>query len=128
MGNVAHHLRSIPPPFSSPGAAEPTFDSGLRPEADAVLALGEAALLEVRQRTLEHWVAAGAAWKTLQLSAMHRSRSNQPADRRYAAVYAALEHPWPELARVDRNGRKDAIWLFEREDDVRLWLATLSQK
>jgi uncharacterized coiled-coil protein SlyX len=39
-----------------------------------------------------------------------------------------LEHPWPELTKIDRTSRMDAIWLFEQEDIVREWLATLSRK
>jgi hypothetical protein len=58
---------------------------------------------------------------------MHRSNSNRPTGRRYAQVYAMLEHPYKELQRTDRTTRKDAIWLFEQEDAVRAWLATLSQ-
>ena len=91
-------MRSLPPP---PGV-EPSFDSGLPAVADEVIAIGERALGEVRQRTVEHWVAAGAAWLTLQRAAMHRSNSNRPTGRRYAAVYRILEYPWPELTRIDR--------------------------
>jgi uncharacterized coiled-coil protein SlyX len=117
-------MRSLPPP----DGLDPDMGDGLPAVANEVIAIGERALGEVRQRTVEHWIAAGAAWLTLQRAAMYRSNSNQPAGRRYAAVYRILEHPWPELTRIDRTSRKDAIWLFENEDMVRLWLASLSRK
>jgi hypothetical protein len=117
-------VRSLPPP----DGLDPDMGDGLPAVANEVIAIGERALGEVRQRTVEHWVAAGTAWLTLQRAAMHRSNSNQPAGRRYAAVYRILEHPWPELTRIDRTSRKDAIWLFENEDIVRPWLATLTRK
>jgi hypothetical protein len=51
----------------------------------------------------------------------------KPIGRRYAAVYRILEHPWPELTRIDPKSRRDAIWVFESADLVRPWLATLTQ-
>jgi len=97
----------------------------LAAEADEVLALGEAALRDRRKRSVDDWVMAGASFKTLRLYAMHRSNSNRPIGRRYAEVYAALEHPYPELRETDRTTRSDAIWLFENEDAVKEWLATV---
>ncbi len=95
--------------------------------ATEVLRCGEAALIQVR-KSLDHWIASGAAWKTLQLGAMHRSNSNEPSGRRYAAAYSLLIHPYPELARIDRKTRNDAIWLFENQEPVKDWLQTLPQK
>jgi hypothetical protein len=58
---------------------------------------------------------------------MYRSNSNAPAGRRYNVAYAILGHPWPELAKIDKKARNDAIWLFETEDEVRFWLASFPQ-
>jgi hypothetical protein len=117
-------MRSLPSP-GGPKGADPSFDSGLPAAADEVLASGEQALRDTRKRGVDAWVMAGAAFKTLQLYAMHRSNSNRPAGRRYAGVYAALEYPYPELRETDRTTRSDAIWLFENEDTVKEWLATV---
>jgi hypothetical protein len=103
----------------------PTFDDSLSPVARETIELGETALRELRTRTLDSWIAAGAAWKTLQLAAMYRSNSNAPAGRRYNVAYAILGHPWPELGKIDKTSRKDAIWLFETEHEIRFWLASL---
>jgi hypothetical protein len=117
-------MRSLPPPIG-PKGVDPSLDSGLPVEADEVLQLGEAGLRDHRKRSVDVWVMAGASFKTLQLYAMHRSSSNRPIGRRYAAVYAALEYPYPELRETDRTTRADAIWLFENEDAVKEWLATV---
>ena len=118
-------MRSLPGPDAEP---RESFGHGLPPVVGEVIEAGERALVAVRRRTVDHWIKAGAAWKALQLQAMFRSRSNAPAGRRYAAVYAMLVHPWPELTKVDRTTRKDAIWLFENDDRVLPWLAALSTK
>lgn len=82
-------MRSLPSP-GGPKGADPSFDSGL-PALPTTL--GEQAVRDTRKRGVDAWVMAGAAFKTLQLYAMHRSNSNRPAGRRYAGVYAALEYP-----------------------------------
>ena len=121
-------MRYLPPrDEAGAGGLDPTFDDSLSSVARAAVERGETALRELRSRSLADWVAAGAAWKTLQLAAMHRSNSNAPAGRRYNLAYAILGHPWPELAKIDKKSRADAIWLFEAEDEVRFWLATLPQ-
>jgi hypothetical protein len=109
------------------GGLDPDFDDSLSPVMRETIGRGETALRELRGRTLDSWVAAGAAWKALQLAAMYRSNSNAPAGRRYNVAYGILGHPWPELAKIDKTTRKDAIWLFEAEDEVRFWLAAFPQ-
>jgi hypothetical protein len=47
---------------------------------------------------------------------------------RYNQVYDVLVHAWPQLAKVDKDTRSNAIWLFESSEIVVAWLATLSQK
>jgi len=37
-------------------------------------------------------------------------------------------YAWPQLAKVDKATRSNAIWLFDNSDNVLAWLATLSQK
>jgi len=117
-------MKALPPPASG----EPDFGDGLPAVMHAVIARGEQALRQLRRDTVAGWIAAGAAWKTMQTIAMYKSNSNQPAGRRYAAAYHLLEQPWPQLTKIDRKTRMDAIWLFEQEDLVQTWLATLSQK
>jgi uncharacterized coiled-coil protein SlyX len=39
-----------------------------------------------------------------------------------------LEQPWPHLTKIDKGARSNAVWLFEYQDLVKPWLATLSQK
>jgi hypothetical protein len=107
-----------------PEGIDPTFDDGLPEVVHEVIARGEQALRQLRERTVLSWVAAGAAWKTIQMVAMRRSHSSQPHGRRYAEAYHLLEHPWPQLAKIDGKTRRDAIWLFESEDTVRAWLST----
>jgi hypothetical protein len=104
---------------------DPTFDSGLPEKIDEVFRLGEQALSSLREDTVQKWIAAGAAWQTMQQLAIYRSHSNRPKGRRYAAAYALLEHPWPELKRVDPKSRMHAIWLFTEQDIVLAWLASL---
>jgi hypothetical protein len=62
--------------------------------------------------TLDGWIAAGGLWKASRLAAMYCSNSNASADRRNNA-YAILGHPWPELAKIDKTSRKDAMWLHQ---------------
>lgn len=121
-------MRYLPPRGGAgPGGLDPTFDDSLSPVAREAIERGETALRELRTNTLAGWIAAGAAWKTLQLAAMHLSNSNAPAGRRYSTAYAIIGHPWPELAKIDKKSRADAIWLFEAEDEIRLWLASFPQ-
>jgi hypothetical protein len=61
-------MRSLP----RPDGPEADFGDGLPSVANEVIAAGEKALREIRRRTVDHWVAAGAAWKTLQQAAMYR--------------------------------------------------------
>lgn len=58
------------------GGLNPDFDDSLSVTARETIGRGETALRELRGRSLDSWVAAGAAWKTLQLAAMYRSNSN----------------------------------------------------
>ena len=117
-------MKALPPPESG----GPDFGDGLPDVMHEVIARGEQALRQLREDRVACWTAAGAAWKTMQGIAMYRSNSNQPVGRRYAAAYHLLEKPWPQLTKIDRKTRNDAIWLFEQEDLVQTWLATLSQK
>jgi hypothetical protein len=110
-----------------PEGVEPDFSDGLPAVLHEVIARGEQALRQLREDMVSGWIAAGAALKTMQGIAMYRSNSNQPAGRRYAAAYHLLEQPWPNLTKIDRKTRKDAIWLFEQQDTVQAWRATLSQ-
>jgi hypothetical protein len=119
--------RNITPPDPPQPSIDGTLDEPFSPTAREVIDRGNEALLTER-RSVERWVAAGAAWKTLQLAAMHRSNSNRPAGRRYSDSYAILSHSWPELNRVDITTRSDAIWLFENAEIVRLWYDRLDQK
>jgi hypothetical protein len=122
-------MRYLPPRERAgpEGALDPDFDDSLSAVARETIERGETALRELRTHTLDGWVAAGAAWKALQLAAMYRSNSNALAGRRYNVAYAILGHPWPELAKIDRKSRMDAIWLFEQEDEIRFWLASFPQ-
>ena len=121
-------MKSLPRPEAPRSGLDPTFDDSLSPIAREVIGRGEDALIAVRTRTLDHWIAAGAAWETLQQAAMHRSSSNHPTGGRYAKAYRLLEHPWPELSRIDKATRSDAIWLFRNEELVKSWLMTLTRK
>jgi hypothetical protein len=38
-----------------------------------------------------------------------------------------LVHPYPQLGKLDKAARADAIWLFEHGDVINAWLATLTQ-
>jgi hypothetical protein len=77
--------------FPAPASDEPDFGDGLPAVMHAVIARGEQALRQLREDTVAGWIAAGAAWKTMQTIAMYKSNSNQPAGRRYAAS-GALSH------------------------------------
>ena len=81
--------------------ATPDLDlsEGIDPVARAVIDRGEQALKDLRKHTVKRWCEAGAAWKTLQLVVLHRSRSNNPTGTRYNKVYAVLVHGWPALAK-----------------------------
>jgi hypothetical protein len=120
-------MRYLPSRGGPNGGLDPDFDDSLSAVARETIERGETALRELRTRALDGWIAAGAAWKALQLAAMYRSNSNAPAGRRYNVAYAILGHPWPELAKIDKTSRKDAIWLFEAEDEIRFWLAAFPQ-
>jgi uncharacterized coiled-coil protein SlyX len=109
------------------GGLDPDLDDSLSGVARETIQRGEMALRELRTRSLDDWIAAGAAWKALQLAAMYRSNSNAPTGLRYSVAYAILGHPWPELAKIDKSSRKDAMWVFEREDEIRVWLASFPQ-
>ena len=106
----------------------PDLGEGFSEVARQAIDDGESALRDLRENNAERWISAGAAWKILQDVAMNRSRSNSPAGRRYNQVYAVLIHRWPELAKVHKATRSDAVWLFMNSDAVLPWLATLSQK
>jgi len=120
----------------SEGTAPPAMGEGQPPDLgegfDAVareaIEIGEQALTDLRENTVPHWILAGAAWKALQNVALHRSGSNSPSGQRYNRVYAILVYAWPQLAKVDKATRSNAIWLFDNSDNVLAWLATLSQK
>jgi hypothetical protein len=106
----------------------PDLGEGFPAVARQAIDEGERALRDLRENTVERWIAAGGAWKALQNVAMNRSRSNSPSGRRYNQIYAVLVNRWPELAKAHKGTRSDAIWLFENSDRVLPWLATLSQK
>jgi hypothetical protein len=117
-------MRALPPP---PGA-ELDLGEGLPFAARQVIEEGERALVELRKNSVERWISAGAAWKALQQGAMYRSGSNSPVGRRYNQIHATLVHAWPQLAKVDKATRSNAIWLFDNAESVLAWLATLTQK
>jgi hypothetical protein len=121
-------VKSLPPPeYIGPDL---DLGTGLPEVMDAVLARGNEALQhnrETKRGTRANWAAAGAAWDLAQRIAMHRSNSNQPSGRRYAAVLNTLEHPYSELQKADRKTRNDAIWYFRTQSYVDQWLAGLSQ-
>jgi hypothetical protein len=114
----------------NPTPADPDFGEGIDGPALIVIESGEAGLADLRNNLMARWIAAGAAWKTLQLIAIYRSNSNRASGRRYSAVYGALVYRFPELARADKATRSNAIWLFERSergDPVRRWYQCLTQ-
>jgi hypothetical protein len=51
---------------------DPTFDSGLPAVIEEVFRLGDEALRDLRGATVARWIAAGAAWTTMQEWAMRR--------------------------------------------------------
>jgi uncharacterized coiled-coil protein SlyX len=122
-------MRYLPPRGrgAPEGGLTPDFDDSLSVVEREAINDGEMALREVRARTVDSWIAAGAAWEVLQRAAMYRSNSNAPAGRRYNVAYAILGHPWPELAKIDKKSRMDAIWLFKNSDEIRFWLASFPQ-
>lgn len=103
---------------------EKALDDDQRAQLDA----GNAALSQIRKMTITNWLAAGAAWLTLQRQAMYLSNSNQPAGRRYAEVYGLMEQPWKHLADADRMTRMSAIWLFENQAMVLPWYESLATR
>jgi hypothetical protein len=121
-------VRGLPPPAKDEDDPPLDLGEGFDPVARQAIEIGEQALADLRKNTVERWISAGAAWKTLQLIALHRSGSNTPSGKRYNRVYAVLIHAWPQLAKVDKATRSCAIWLFNNSDNVVAWLATLSQK
>jgi hypothetical protein len=114
----------------NPTPADPDLGEGIDGPALIVIERGEAGLADLRNNSIARWIAAGAAWKTLQLAAIYRSNSNRASGRRYSAVYGALVYRFPELARADKATRSNAIWLFERSergDPVMRWHQSLTQ-
>ena len=120
-------MRALPPPVRGKGLP-PDLGEGFDAVAREAIEIGEQALTDLRENTVPHWILAGAAWKALQNVALHRSGSNSPSGQRYNRVYAILVYAWPQLAKVDKATRSNAIWLFDNSDNVLAWLATLSQK
>jgi hypothetical protein len=97
-------------------------------ERRAIILAGQAAIVN-RRKALDDWIAIGKAFHELQHEAMQQSNSKQPKGRRYSDAYAALElrQEIANLRKIDKSDRKKAIWLYQNEEPVRHWYATLSQ-
>jgi hypothetical protein len=87
---------------------------------------GEEAITAIR-KTFDHWLVVGRAFTHMQQSAMRLSSSQNPTGIRYNEAYATLDMQ-PGLKAVDKNTRKDAIWIFGNREAVTLWRTKLSQR
>jgi len=72
-------VRSLPPPAHDPGPLPDLGEGFDHPGARKAIEIGEQALTDLRENSVERWISAGAAWKALQNFALHRSGSNSPS-------------------------------------------------
>jgi hypothetical protein len=119
-------VRSLPPP-RRPEPPPLDLGEGFPEIARQAIEAGEQALVDLRTNTVQRWYLVGGACFMLRNVAVNRSGANSPAVARYNRVYATLAHAWPELAKLHKGVRSDAIWLYENSESVLPWLATQVQ-
>jgi hypothetical protein len=115
-------MRALPPP---PGEVD--LGEGFPSVAREAIEAGEQALCALRE-AVPRWLSVGGALLALQNVTLARSGANNTASPRYRRAYGVLSYAWPQLAKLDKSTRSNAIWLFSNQDNVLAWIVTLPQK
>jgi len=95
-------------------------------ELRQVFVKGEKALRKHRF-TLERVFRIGHAFAVMQQEAMRLSHANNPIGKRYNEAFAALTHPTPKLAKVNKTDRAQYVWCFQQREQLEEWWGTVAK-
>ena len=95
-------------------------------ELRQVFVKGEKALRKHRF-TLERVFRIGHAFAVMQQEAMRLSHANNPIGKRYNEAFAALTHPMPKLAKVNKTDRAQYVWCFQQREQLEEWWGTVAK-
>jgi len=95
-------------------------------ELRQVFVKGEKALRKHRF-TLERVFRIGHAFAVMQQEAMRLSHANDPIGKRYSEAFAALTHPMPKLAKVNKTDRAQYVWCFQQREQLEEWWGTVAK-
>ena len=95
-------------------------------ELRQVFVKGEKALRKHRF-TLERMFRIGHAFAVMQQEAMRLSHANNPIGKHYDEALAALTHPTPKLAKVNKTDRAQYVWCFQQREQLEEWWGTVAK-
>ena len=95
-------------------------------ELRQVFVKGEKALRKHRF-TLERVFRIGHAFAVMQQEAMRLSHANNPIGKHYDEALAALTHPTPKLAKVNKTDRAQYVWCFQQREQLEEWWGTVAK-
>jgi len=77
--------------------------------------------------TLERVFRIGHAFAVMQQEAMRLSHANNPIGKHYDEALAALTHPTPKLAKVNKTDRAQYVWCFQQREQLEEWWGTVAK-